>query len=198
VFGVLEALILGSIAFGAALAPVLLDVAGVEGALIATGALLPTLVLLTWPALRRIDAAAPVAAEEIALLRGVPIFAPLAAVELERRAGAMTPVHATAGEELTRRGDPGDRLYVIVSGAVEVVIDGRIVARQEPGDHFGEIALLRDTPRTATVRALEATELRALPRDAFLAAVAGSEQGAAAAESVAAARLARGRPALMV
>ena len=95
-----------------------------------------------------------------------------------------------------RQGDAGDRFYVVESGRLEVLVDGRSVREQGVGEAFGEIALLRDVPRTATVRALEPSLLRAMPREAFLAAVAGSTPSAAAAESVVAARLAWARPAV--
>jgi MFS family permease len=195
VFGVLESLILASVALGAALTPLLVRVAGIETALVVAGLFLPVITAASWRTLRRIDAAAPRAAEELALLRGVPLFAPLGAFELERLAQALEPVTAAAGEDVMRQGEAGDRFYVIESGRVEVLVDGRPVREQGAGEAFGEIALLRDVPRTATVRALEPSRLRAMPRAAFLAAVAGSPPSAAAAESVVAARLAWARPA---
>jgi CRP-like cAMP-binding protein len=103
-------------------------------------------------------------------------------------------VRAAAGEAVVRQGEDGDCFYVVESGRLEVLVDGRPVREHGPGDGFGEIALLRDVPRTATVRAIEDSELRALPREEFLAGVSGSAPSAAAAESVVAARLAWARP----
>jgi len=195
VFGVLESLMLASVALGAALTPLLVGLAGTETALILAGLFLPVVTAASWRTLRRIDAAAPRTAEGLALLRGVPLFAPLGAFELERLAQALETVTAAAGEEVMRQGDAGDRFYVVESGRLEVLVDGRHVREQGVGEAFGEIALLRDVARTATVRALEPSLLRAMSREAFLAAVAGSTPSAAAAESVVAARLAWARPA---
>jgi CRP-like cAMP-binding protein len=89
-----------------------------------------------------------------------------------------------------REGDEGDRFYAIEEGTVVVSKEGRWVAQLGPGDYFGEIALLRDTSRTATVTARTDAVLYALDREDFLAAVTGHPQSAEAAESVMSARLA--------
>ena len=77
-----------------------------------------------------------------------------------------------------------------------MLVDGQPVREQSPGDWFGEIALVRDELRSATVRARTDLELRALERDYFLAAVTGHAPSAAAADAVVSARLAWARPAL--
>jgi CRP-like cAMP-binding protein len=94
-----------------------------------------------------------------------------------------------AGDEIVRQGEPGDRFYVIDSGSVEVVVDGRPGASLGPGDYFGEIALLRDVPRTATVRAREDGLLLTLTHDAFVPAVSGYSPSLASAEAVVGLRL---------
>jgi CRP-like cAMP-binding protein len=99
-------------------------------------------------------------------------------------------VSATPGTEIVRKGDHGDRFYIVASGEVEVVDH----ADQGPGEYFGEIALLRDVPRTATVRAKTDVELYALERDEFLSAVTGHPASAEAADAVVASRLAGLRP----
>jgi MFS family permease len=192
VFGVLESVILGTLAAGALLAPVLVAALDARGALIATGLFLPVLVVLAWPALRRVDAEARVPTEPLALLRTLPLFAPLPPTVLERLASTVVPVHVDPGAEAVAQGAVGDRFYVIRSGSAAVEVDGAPTGELGPDDFFGEIALLRDVPRTATVRALEPLELYALERDDFLAAVTGHAPSRAAADSIVAQRLPAG------
>jgi MFS family permease len=188
VFGVLESVFLGTIAIGAILAPLLTAVLGARGALIAAGGGLSVLVLLFWRPLNALDAAA-VPESELALLRGIPIFAPLPPVTLEQLASHLSRVRVPAGQVVFRRGDPGDLFYVIGGGEVAVALDGRPPVTLGRGDYFGEIALLRDVPRTATVTARTEVELYALERDVFIAAVTGHAQSAEAADAVIASRL---------
>ena len=152
------------------------------------GSLLPVLSLLTHTSLTRLDTE-PGDPHRLQLLQGIPIFAPLSPPILERLAASLTPVHAEGGEEIIRVGDHGDRFYVVSSGEVEVVVDGRPPKREGEGSYFGEIALLRDLPRTATVRAATDVELYALDRDDFLPAVTGHAGSAQAAEAVIGARM---------
>lgn len=189
VFGVLESLILASVAVGAVIAPVLIAGLGTRGALVATGAFLPVLAALAWRRLAALDAGARVPGRELALLRGVPIFAPLPAATLEHLAARLAPVSLAAGETLFRQGDPGDRFYVLGGGEVEVSAGGRELSALGPGGYLGEIALLNDVPRTATVTARTQVELFALERGEFLTAVTGHAASAAAADAVIADRL---------
>ena len=124
----------------------------------------------------------------------MPLFRPLSPGTLDELASSLIPVSATAGTEIVRKGEHGDRFYVVASGEVDVVGLGEEVATLGPGDHFGEIALLRDVPRTATVRAKTDVELYALERDEFLSAVTGHPESAEAADAVVASRLAGLRP----
>jgi len=192
VFGVFESLLLATMAIGAIVTPAVVSLLGPRGALVATGAFLPVLLVLTAPALRRIDAAAHVPTEPLELLRGLPLFAPLPPTLLERLASAVVEVHVPAMAEAITQGASGDRFYVIRAGRATVEVDGAETGQLGPGDFFGEIALLRDVPRTATVRALDALELYALERDDFLAAVTGHAPSRAAADSIVAARLPAG------
>jgi MFS family permease len=189
VFGILHSLFYATIAAGAILAPRLVDWLGVRWSLVAVGAVLPVLSIISRAQLVRLDDRAVDRADEVTLLQSVPIFSPLSAPLLEGLASRLIPVHALAGQTVVTQGDIGDRFYVIKSGEVEVSIDGLPQAAQGAGDHFGEIALLRDVPRTATVKAIADTELLALERDDFLAAVTGHAASAEAAEAVVGARL---------
>jgi len=185
VFGLLESLLLASIGLGALLAPALIAGLGTRPALVACGALLPALALLSWRRLARIDARGRVPGERLALLRGIPIFAPLPESVLERLASQLAEVSARAGATVVSAGEPGNLFYAIASG--EVVVEGR---RLGPGEFFGEIALLKDVPRTATVTAATDVALLALEREEFIAAVTGHAESAAAADAIVAQRLA--------
>jgi CRP-like cAMP-binding protein len=132
--------------------------------------------------------------KEIALLRSMTLFKPLAASTIDQLAASVIPVRADAGTAIIREGDHGDRFYLIESGEVEVSADGEHIGTMGPGDHFGEIALLRDVPRTATVTAKGEVSLYALERDEFLSAVTGHPASAEAADAVVASRLSGLRP----
>jgi hypothetical protein len=181
--GALEGLLIGTLGLGALAAPGLIELVGPEAALVVTGAVLPALALLTRPRLSAIDrqSAAPEATE---LLRGVPLLAALPESVLERLARESTTVEFQAGVPIVREGEAGDRFYVVRSGQVSIL--GRMFGA---GEAFGEIALLRDVPRTATAMAVTDVELVALEREPFVAAVTGHAPSAAAADTVIAARL---------
>ena len=103
--------------------------------------------------------------ERMLFLRRVPLFAQLAPEDLQRMATAAIERLYPAGEVIVQEGDPGDELVVIVDGRVRVVRgegqDARPIRSYGPGDHIGELALLRASPRAATVVA-DAPEVRAL------------------------------------
>jgi MFS family permease len=194
VFGVLHSTFYGTGAVGAIVAPGLIDWLGIRGALIAVGAVLPLVTLPTFGLLAAIDRSVAVPTAQLERLRAIPMFAPLAAPALEQLAQSLHRVPVAAGDVIFRQGDHGDRFYIVDSGEVEIEVDGRVASVLEPGDYFGEIALLRDIPRTATARARKATELYALERDAFLGAVTGHAVSTEAAENVIVARLALRTP----
>jgi hypothetical protein len=157
---------------------------GVEGALMALAALLPAFLIVFWSRLRGFEIGAPVPEEQFELLRGNTIFAPLPVATLERLSNDLVPVSAPAGEELITQGEPGDRFYLIEAGEVEVFEDGRFRRNEGRGDCFGEIALLHDVPRTATVRSTKPTKLLALERDQFITAVTGHRRSSQMAHTV--------------
>jgi MFS family permease len=192
VFGVLESLILLTLGIGALVTPAVVSAIGTRGALVATGLFLPLLLIPFLPRLRAVDAAAPAPTAALDVLRRIPIFAPLPALVLERLARGATAITATAGQELVAQGAGGDRFYAIESGRAAVEVDGRMTSTLGAGDFFGEIALLRDVPRTATVRAQEELRLYAIERDDFIAAVTGHAPSLAAAESVVVTRMPAG------
>lgn len=192
VFGVLEAGIMLSTGLGSAIAPLLVAVAGARGALIVTGAILPSLAVLSWRWVSRADARGVIPERQLGLLRGVPMLAPLPLTVLEQVASELIAVRFTAGAQMIRQGEVGDRFYILAEGEAEATIDGQLVRRMGSGDSFGEIALLRDVPRTAGVTAIDAVLAYALERDAFLAAVTGDRQSSSAAAAVVEARLAGG------
>lgn len=192
VFAVLESLILGAMALGALVSPGLVSWLGPRGALVAAGVFLPVLLLPLWPALRRIDAEAEPELEPLALLRGVGFLAELPEPVLERLAAVATAVDAAAGQPIVSRGDPGHHFYVVAEGKVAVEVEGATQRELGRGGFFGEIALLRDVPRTATVRAVDAVRVYAIARDDFLAAVTGHAPALEAAESVVVSRLPAG------
>jgi CRP-like cAMP-binding protein len=142
------------------------------------------------------DAAFKPPVEQLKLLRKIAIFAPLPPAEQEHLAHELIPVHVSAGDVVVREGEAGDRFYVVRSGELEVSVDGKPVRRLGPGDHFGEIALLRDVPRTATVEALADVDLYALERDEFIGSVTGHAPSAEAADAVVMQRLATARTGL--
>jgi MFS family permease len=193
VFGVLEMILVGTIGLGAILAPVLIDVIGIRWSLVVTGAFLPVLAALTWRQLLRIDAESHAPAE-VELLATIPIFAPLPEPTLERLAAQLETVNAPAGTVVIRQGDPGDKFYVVADGELEVTVDGAATATLARGDAFGEIALLRDVPRTATVTAKSPVRLLALDREVFLEAVTASPPSARAADAIVGARLGTAHP----
>ena len=190
VFGVLEAVASLGVAAGGAVAPLLIELLGDRGALAVAGAILPISAVALWPRIHEVDSEAIIPERQLRLLRGVPLFAPLSLTALERLAEAVRPVAVPEGTTILREGEPGRDYFLIAAGEVEISAGGRPIATAGPGDGFGEIALIRDVPRTATVVAVTAVELEVVESGDFLAAVAGPTSAAAAAVIVAE-RLAR-------
>jgi MFS family permease len=189
VFGVIETLYYVSAALGAILIPPLVSGLGPRWTLVITGLFLPVLALASGSRLLRIDGAAVAPARAVALLRELSLFAPLPTLALERLALHLHELDLPAGVEVITQGDVGDRYYVLASGEAEVWIDGELVNKLAPGEGFGEIALLRDVPRTATVTTIAPSELFALDRETFLEAVSSDRRSSAAADETASRRL---------
>jgi MFS family permease len=189
VFGVAESLAMAGLAVGSAVVPLLLALGGTITALLGTAAILPLVALLGSHVLITLDAAARVPIVEIALLRSLRIFHALPAPALEGLARSMEPIELAAGDVLIQEGTPGDRFYAIADGRLHITVRGAPAAVKVRGDGIGEIALLYDVPRTATVTAESAATVFGLDRGAFLAAVAGHPYTAQAAAAVADDRL---------
>ena len=180
VFGLLESVVALAVGTGALLTPVVIDVLDLRSALVVLGLLTPVAVLLSWRRLRALDAVIVGRDDELALLRGVPLLDALPLPALETVARQLEHVVVPAGERVFGQGEPGERFYVVVDGTAEVVGDGRPITTLGPGDSFGEIALLRRVPRTATVSAVDELRLESLRGDRFLALMTGSPRGEAA------------------
>jgi MFS family permease len=190
-FGAIWGLAMGGVALGSIFAPAVVSLFGAQAALVVVGMILPVLALLAWSRLAAIDRAAPCPTGELAMIDSVPMLTPLSLAAKEHLATALEPMSVAAGEVVIRAGDRGDRFYIVADGELEVLGEG-LHRTASAGDHFGEIAMLRDVPRTATVRAVTDSRLFALERGDFLAAVTGHSDVRAAGEAIAAERLARG------
>jgi MFS family permease len=195
VFGVVFAFAVVGLGLGSIAAPALVAALGVRGALIVTGGFLVVATLVAWRRLVAIDRVAVPPTRELGVLGSVPLFAPLSVAAKEHLAARLTSRSVPGGTTIVSEGEPGDDFFIIVSGHADVTVGGELVRTQGPGDHFGEIALLRDVPRTATVTAREDVELCSIRRDDFLSVVTGHPAVRAAGEAVVRERLARVEPA---
>jgi hypothetical protein len=159
---------------GSIIAQLLIAAGSVDTALVGLGIFFVLLLLFTWRSLRVADDSANIPIVAISLLRRIPAFAPLAPLAMETVARTATEVSVDDGEVVVTEGEPGDRFYAVADGSFEVDIGGRYVRTAERGAGFGEIALLADVPRTATVTARGRGALLAVEREPFLTAVTGS------------------------
>ncbi len=172
-FGVLESIYLGAEGMGGLLGALLVGWLGMSQALLVTGLLLPAAALLAHRGISHLDVGVRFPEEEIAVLRRTSIFAALPPAVLERLARNLVPQRVRPGDTVIREGDVGDRFYVIRAGDAAVSVAGQTIASLGPGDYFGEIALLRDVLRTATVVAVSDLDLLSLERDMFLEVLTG-------------------------
>lgn len=183
VFGLLESGFMAAWAIGSAIAPVMLRALSLPWTFVVLGLSAPAATAAAWKRLERIDAHAWVPTHELELLRSLDIFRPLRGPQLEQLARQLQEVDVPAGRTFIREGEPGDRFYAIVDGEVLVTAGGKEIARLGPGGYVGEIALLRDVPRQASVATVTATLMFALEREPFLEAVTGSRRAAEVARS---------------
>ena len=192
VLGIVWALAMGGVALGSIAAPALVQIIGARAAFVVIGSILPMLILVSYRRLVEIDrAVAP--APELELIEQVPMFAPLSIAAKERVAAKLVPLSVHAGELVIRAGDTGDCFYIVGDGELDISAEGLHTTAHQ-ADYFGEIALLRDVPRTATVKAIVDAKLYALERNDFLAAVTGVSAAHAIGHAVADERLAQTTP----
>jgi MFS family permease len=187
VLGIVWGLAMGAIAIGSVAATGIVALVGSRAAFVVVGAILPLTTLIVWRQLVRIDREMLPPADELAIVEGVAMFAPLSIAAKEHMASRLVEVPVTAGDVVIRTGEHGDRFYMVADGTLEV--SNGVHATAHRGDFFGELALLRDIPRTATVIATTRSRLYALEREDFLAAVTGHSAVRAAGEAVVEQRL---------
>jgi MFS family permease len=183
VFGALESFVIGGMALGALLMPILVETIGTRAGLAVLGGAITVVAVLGFRRLSVIDATV-LAPPGLSLLRGVPMLSTLPQSQLERLARSLGSMTVPAGRDVFREGDRGDRYWIIERGRVQVTQEGRTLRELGPGDGFGEIALIRDIPRTATVTALTDLELKGLDREDFLLAVTSTTEALDQAEQV--------------
>jgi MFS family permease len=195
IFGVLEGAVMAGLAVGALLVSALDHIGGSRLAVLGVAAVLPLAAVAGGRAVFRLDAGATVPVVQIALLRSLPLFAGLPAPALAGLAAGLEPVLLNPGDILIRQGDHGDAYYAIAAGELGASQDGQCLGRFGRGEGVGEIALLRDIPRTATVTARTAATVYRLDREPFLTAVLGHAPTQRRAAQIAATRLASSEPA---
>jgi MFS family permease len=181
-FAGFEAILTLGVALGGLLAPVLIEGLGARPALVVVGLLAPAALAASWTTLRRLDRRMRIRDADIEILRAVPMLAVLPAATIEQLGAGLDRARFAPGKTVFEQGDAGDRFYVVESGRAEVVCDGRVVNTLGRGAGFGEIALLDDRPRTATILASgdQPLCLGVLERPAFLTAVTGYPMSARA------------------
>jgi CRP-like cAMP-binding protein len=168
----MESALIASMAIGSLSMPILMATVGLRTGLAVIGGSVTLLTVVGLRGLRRIDTTA-LAPEGLALIMAVPFFTPLSRRVKERLARASSQVSFSSGTVVFSEGDSGDHFYIVETGAVEVAVGGEPVRTLGPGDFFGEIALLTDVPRTATITAVSDVTALTLERDEFLGAVTG-------------------------
>jgi hypothetical protein len=172
VFGALDSAATAGMAVGAVLMPLLIRWMGLRSGLLLIALTVTAVVLVCVQGLVRIDRTVLVP-DGLDLLRGVPMLAALPESLIERLARSADVVRVTRGTTVFHEGDAGDRFFIIEEGNATVAFGGTVVNTIGPGECFGEIALLRDVPRTATITALTDLTMRAIDRRHFLPAVTG-------------------------
>ena len=190
VFGVLESVGALAVGIGFIVAPLLIGLFGTKGALLTVGAVAPIVCLLWWRRLTTIDASVAVRTDDIILLRKIAMLRPLPVTIIEQLAHGIRRSELRPGDAVFETGDIGDSFYVVARGSVRVLDGDRLVRTMGHGQGFGEIALLGDTTRTMTVRAVDDVELYGISRGDFLTAITSIRHARAEAEAAKSAHVA--------
>ena len=172
-FSILEALMDTGLVLGAVLVRVAIEIGGLKAALFAPAVVAFVLIAWLWRRIQNIDASATVPQVEIQLLRQISIFAALPAPSLEGIARDLEALTVAKGTVVIKEGERGDCYYAIAEGELAITRDSQFLQVVSRGDGFGEIALIRDVPRQATVTAATDASLYTLDRELFVQAVTG-------------------------
>lgn len=183
-FTTMESLWTLTMAGGAIATSGLIAALGIRGALIVAGLVSPAAAALSFRRLRRIDSRVEVAGTTVALLQRVSFLSPLPLATISRLAAEATRVQVPAGTVMIEEGTAGDDFFVIADGRASVWVDGHPVAELGSAEGFGEIALLRGSRRTSTVRAETALELLRFEGRQFVRIVNGYTPSTAAATTL--------------
>jgi MFS family permease len=183
-FSILEALMDSGLALGAVLVRVAIAIGGLKAALFAPAVVALLLIAGLWRRIQKVDASATVPQVEIQLLRSISIFAALPAPSLEGIARDLEALTVSQGTVVIKEGERGDCYYAIAEGELAVSRDSQFLQMVSRGDGFGEIALIRDVPRQATVTAATDASLYTLDRELFVQAVTGHVTAISAVERV--------------
>lgn len=194
VMGALDSMAAGGLVLGSLAASAVLAWLGIQAALMLAGLVLPLAAVLIRRSLQRGETRVDDHAEQARLLQADPLFVPLSLSVIEELAATMRPVAFEADQYLIREGEPGNDYLIVAEGEVDVSMAGSSIRRLGPGAGVGEISLLRDVPRTASVRAVGAVRAYALDSEAFLLAVTGHPASLSAADSIVDRRLATEPP----
>jgi hypothetical protein len=174
VFGILEGVQMGAIALGSLAVTAVVAWTAIGPAFAVLASVVLITVLGGVARLRRHGDDLALADETVVEhLLGDPVFAPLPAPTIERLARNAETRSYDAGTIVVEQGAVGDEYYLVGDGRLAVTIDGMLIRELGPGTSFGEIALLRDVPRTATVTATTRVRLLVVARDDFIEAVTG-------------------------